>query len=607
MKKIHLLSIFIIIGSQYTLCMEESQEIILLGTSDYYSRTISRDYISKKKLPKDDNIIRFPNAYATDIVCIWNALKSIHTPDKSSFLHDLTMYGLVNVTNNLNNVLSTNKLKKCVIPSLIQKIKTTSYENPLDLKYVSELNSVIKNIVSKTLLQEPIIVPLLKPYSQKLNQSDFLASHFTLPFPLPQTIEQHAYVGNKITVSFLGTLKSDEYQLVIRTENDLKNFTLPESVNVTYDPDHFLVSDDETIVVCECDNNRYVQNHKCLQIIDRTSNTTKQIKLLSDDYAACCFGNNNEIYGVNKEGIWLLNSKTEEFTQVYRNQDDNNAQRIIKRKDHFFVYTREGYKTKGQFLLGTKNEKSEFEFKNILDFNALNVGNIIINSTGKKLCIVCVSRGKRSSDETRVNFYLKNLDSPNTFLHLNTVTDTTFPRNSMASFSADGNLLIIGYYEKTDKKTKYLFFDTQSSTYWHKESDGELVTLGTSKSIEEKSGLCTHQAHCLTLIDSTMAKSLELLTVDDSVNQNPHPLDIIIPLYSIIQKDTVGTRSLFDGLPAEITTMLESHKAHVQEEKKRTFFSSFSWNNIKALLGYRKLFLSVAAIACLVGSISIMK
>ena len=104
-----------------------------------------------------------------------------------------------------------------------------------------------------------------------------------------------------------------------------------------------------------------------------------------------------------------------------------------------------------------------------------------------------------------------------------------------------------------------------------------------------------------------MAKSLELLTVDDSVNNNPHPLDIIIPLYSIIQKDTVGTRSLFDGLPAEITTMLESHKTHVQEEKKRTFFSSFSWNNIKALLGYRKLFLSVAAIACLIGSISQMK
>ncbi len=104
---------------------------------------------------------------------------------------------------------------------------------------------------------------------------------------------------------------------------------------------------------------------------------------------------------------------------------------------------------------------------------------------------------------------------------------------SLASFSADGSLLIIS--SCNNNSIIHDYFDTFSLKSWSKQTAGQLLAVGNGKSIEQTEGLLYYSPRCVTLVDDLMNKSLQLITDENPSPCVEHPLEINTKLKNLFE------------------------------------------------------------------------
>jgi len=496
---------------------------------------LSVPYIKQQSWGYDkDAGLRFPEATKVDIKHLeeyilkrFQIQKKINCPDVKQSLYlyvkKLDTHHLVQLTKNACRLYPKEEVPEGLLDPLVEKMSFDEHcinqfsflslvvQEKIVTKAKEKKEEIAKKICkNKKLLQnidennESIITSLIASYSKALNKSISLQGHYQSLFPLLSTpVVEYIYIGNSITVFLSGTAYQScphcNYTLAIQTKSDVKTFTLSDKTLDFHDKGSF-ASKDETFFACPY-SDPYGDALGGLCIVNLKDNTTR---LIECPYKACFFDDNNKIHGFDKQGNrYSLDSKSNVWCKVvdffvYRNIrklilfNENNDKCLMWSDDG--LYIKDSDNVSSLLLNGVGNAA---------------ISDVIIDSQGKRICIKTLSRGimingTRSSDDYFSEHFLYDC-CDGSFRQIG----TKIHGKSFASFSSDGNLLIIG--SCAAGFIVYDIFDTFSLRFWRKRSVGELLALGNDKSIEIVENKVGYDSWLVEIIDPMMLKALKMV------------------------------------------------------------------------------------------------
>lgn len=538
--------------SSYAFSMEKNIFFLTYGRSTEMGASLRLDvacmvpHIQEECLKNEKKWLHFPDATKNDIKHLEEyILKRFHIKTKTSYYYDpealwylhakkLDLSDLIKLTKNVCFLYPDEQVPLGLLDPLVEKMQSLTLKKfheyvPL-LPNKTLQGNIIQKIVnidlkrnqnkellSKSVSGESIITRLMEPYSLALEKSTDLPSyHKSICDLLYKSFVKHIYVGNKITVYLVGAEQIQQlyyshrnYILTIHTSSGSKTYTLDDKALNFHEKGSF-ANKDETIFVCPYNDPFESQgdNTGGLFVIDLKNDITQKIACL---YKAYGFNENGEILAFDEHGnSYYLNN-----AHVWKKNGSFGQQAI---KGCVFSDNNRIYWTSSDVYIEKRGDISK-----AWGVNGESISDVIINSQGTKACIKTMSRGemienKRSSDDMNYSYYLYDC-CDQSIKHVKSICEKAF-----ASFSSDGNLLIIGSCK--DGFIIYDIFDTFSLRFWRKQSTGELVALGNDKSIEVTEGAFSYYPRCVTLIDETMKNALEAITYSNYSCNKTDPLEI---------------------------------------------------------------------------------
>lgn len=503
---------------------------------------------------------------------------------------------LLRLIHNTNSILPAEPVPFGLLNPLIKKASLGELKEYILVRALLEedcSNIKSKNSCNKKLLQtaipingknESIITCLFAPYVQALDQSTTLPSYRkSLCTMVYAPVVEYLYVGEKIIASLSGTVFSafphHNYLLTIHTQKGSQEFKLSQK-NLDFHGAGAFANKDESLFVCPY-NDPYESGAEGILLVNL--NTGKNRMIDCSGKTAACFGNHpyqsigfgdyNELFSFDRNGkIFIYVPQKDAWQRISEGEwqeISDTKRRGIKGlinddvNDRFIFWDDK--------TIFTRPKKSNVKGECLLDLQS-NITDVIIDSSGTRLCIKSFCRGS-SSEESFATYFLYDFLTQKPIKLLKSHAEKT-----ASSFSPDGNLLIISSCDKGI--TTHRYFDTNAQIvferhtgkdfyahpFWEKQTVGELLAVGNGKSIEQKESFFYYQPQCTTLVDSAMSGALKLLVNEEFDPFVPHPSEITAKLHKRFSQLDQNDNEEY---PGEIIKIFSAHKKNDKNEEKQ--------------------------------------
>jgi hypothetical protein len=459
----------------------------------------------------------------------------------------LDVESLVGLTKNVNGIF---KQVNEIIPGLehpfIKKIysgaicsgeKRSIFDYQLPGNMPATLERKTKNFIqhcqekqkllkSKDNRDQSIITTLYAPYSQNLNQVTEFPLYSSLPLFDNGVVAEPAcsYVGKDITV-YLYRGWGNGLVVYNNINKQIRFFDLPGIAVKDKACAYVFVNNDESHIACSY---KSIDGKQKLCVIDHKQEKAQNVDILNEDDQVCYFNEKNYIWGFGAHGsVFVLEEKYSERCIVELDEKPKDLKGIFYNKNTGGLIM---WSNSCVFVPGQKAK----------DFSSYTIERVIIDSSATLLCVKL-----RSMDWAYQLIDLKNVDNIVSWLHTE-----NYDRPLGEDFSADGNLFITCYTNSMGKDV-YRFYDLQTRSFWEKQAQDKILTLGSGKSLEITQNFWSNQLKSVVLVDESMRDGLRFLTRTD---YNPYAADSCATVTALSQE--LPTKNYRHEYPLEVKTLL---------------------------------------------------
>lgn len=567
--------------------------------------------VFKQNITAGDNFYKFPQASHDNLRHLAtyvglhkrvgdldrNAQKELYTYTKQ-----LSDDALCQLTNNVYKLLFRLPifLQKCLVnrelslrrdgqKGLLSKISDDLPKDSIlfDCQEFYQKNTENKQWLSQSIKynreEKSIVTCLFEPYTKSLNQTKKLPalSKWSL---LSTPVVKYIYVGDKITAALSGWAYASSphynYVLTLYTENGPKEFRLNKE-NLDFDDKGAFARVDESLFVCPF-NDPYESDKNGIVLIDPHNGLVSYVDCIGK--TPTCFGSNDELLSFDNQGKIFELSPQHEWREKFDFKVPHIKGLVTDNEGGFFVWDR-----KNIFIKKAHNNEIE-QIPVMPGDDNVSISDVIVNSAGTRICIKTFVPGA-SSNEFFNKYYFCEEN------RLEEIAQYYTEEMSQAAFSADDKLLIIS--SCSNDITTHTYFDLGCwledgcLSSWRKETNAQLLAVGTGKSIEQKKD--ESSAYINTLVDSNMHQALKSLTQEKHKPLVRHPIETTRELITHFSGGN-PKEHLYAPAVKKILDLKFDNQAPVENVSALRFFVALMCRN-KIMLGGAGLLALIAAYA----------